>query len=89
MHAARGDRLVIKGHHVGDPDRDAEILEIKAADGAPPWLVRWSDDGHEGPSSRVPTRRSSTSKFTVGGLRRNSAGPTEAPSHGNSPDVEV
>ncbi len=48
MQAARGDRLVIKGHHVGEPDRDAEILEVKAADGAPPWLVRWSDDGHEG-----------------------------------------
>jgi hypothetical protein len=48
MKAARGDRLVIKGHHVGEADRDAEILEVKAADGAPPWLVRWSDDGHEG-----------------------------------------
>ena len=28
MQASVGDRLVIKGHHVGEPDRDAEILEI-------------------------------------------------------------
>jgi hypothetical protein len=48
MKASVGDRLVIKGHHVGEPDRDAEILEVHGADGAPPWLVRWSDDGHEG-----------------------------------------
>jgi hypothetical protein len=48
MRAAAGDRLVIKGHHVGEPDRDAEILEVRGADGAPPYFVRWSDDGHEG-----------------------------------------
>ena len=48
MHAAVGDRLVIRGHHVGDRDRDAEILEVRGADGGPPYLVRWSDDGHEG-----------------------------------------
>jgi len=41
VHAAVGDRLVIKGHHVGEPDRDAEI-------GDPPYFVRWSDDGHQG-----------------------------------------
>jgi hypothetical protein len=48
MKASVGDRLVIKGHHVGDPDRDAEILEVHGTEGAPPRLVRWSDDGHEG-----------------------------------------
>jgi hypothetical protein len=48
MQAAIGDRLVIKGHHVGEPDRDAKILEVRGEDGGPPWLVRWSDDGHEG-----------------------------------------
>jgi Zn-dependent protease len=48
MRAAVGDRLVIKGHHVGEPDRDAEILEVHGDDGGPPWLVRWSEDGHEG-----------------------------------------
>lgn len=48
MHANVGDRLVIKGHHVGEPDRDAEILETRGDDGAAPFLVRWDDDGHEG-----------------------------------------
>jgi hypothetical protein len=48
MRATAGDRLVIKGHYVGEPDRDAEILEVRGDDGAPPYLVRWSDDGHEG-----------------------------------------
>jgi len=48
MRAAVGDRLVIKGHHVGEHDRDAEILEVRGTDGGPPWFVKWSDDGHEG-----------------------------------------
>jgi hypothetical protein len=48
MYARPGDRLVIRGHHVGDPDRDAEILEVRHEDGSPPYLVRWSDTGHEG-----------------------------------------
>ena len=48
MHASIGDRLVIKGHRVGEPDRDAEILEVHGQDGTPPYVVRWSEDGHEG-----------------------------------------
>ena len=47
MHATVGDRLVIKGHSVGDPDRDAEILEVRGPDGTPPFVVRWDDSGHE------------------------------------------
>jgi hypothetical protein len=48
MKASVGDRLVIKGHHVGEPDRDAEIVEVRGSEGDPPYLVRWSDDGHVG-----------------------------------------
>ncbi|MGO9559382.1 MAG: DUF1918 domain-containing protein [Acidimicrobiales bacterium] len=48
MIASPGDRLVVKGHHVGEPDRDCEILEVHSTDGGPPYMVRWSDDGHEG-----------------------------------------
>ena len=48
MQATEGDRIVVRGHHVGEPDRDAEILEVRGEDGTPPFLVRWSDDGHEG-----------------------------------------
>jgi iron-sulfur cluster repair protein YtfE (RIC family) len=47
MHAAVGDRLIIKGHNVGDHDRDAEILEVRGRDGGPPYIVRWEDSGHE------------------------------------------
>jgi Domain of unknown function (DUF1918) len=45
LRAKAGDRLVIKSHHVGEPERDAEVLEVLGADGAPPFLVRWQDDG--------------------------------------------
>ncbi len=44
--ASPGDRLVVKGHHTGEPQRDGEILKVLGEDGAPPYLVRWSD-GHE------------------------------------------
>lgn len=46
LHASPGDRLVVHGHHVGEPARDGEILEVLGDDGGPPFLVRWSDDGH-------------------------------------------
>ena len=48
MRASVGDRLVIKGHVLGQPERDGEILEVRGADGGPPYLVRWDDDGHVG-----------------------------------------
>ncbi|MGK2958287.1 MAG: DUF1918 domain-containing protein [Acidimicrobiales bacterium] len=48
MRASVGDRLVIKGHIVDEPDRDAQILEVRGSDGEPPYFVRWDDDGHEG-----------------------------------------
>jgi hypothetical protein len=43
-----GDRIIIKGHHTGQPERDGEILEVRGPDGGPPYLVRWSDTGEEG-----------------------------------------
>jgi hypothetical protein len=46
MRASVGDRIVIKGHRVGEPERDAEVLEVKGDDGGPPFVVRWSDSGH-------------------------------------------
>ncbi|WP_083441978.1 DUF1918 domain-containing protein [Nitriliruptor alkaliphilus] len=47
MKAQVGDRLVIKGHRVGEPDRDAEIIDVRGPDGEPPYAVRWSDSGRE------------------------------------------
>lgn len=42
-----GDRLVVRGRRLGEPDRDAEILEALGTDGAPPFRVRWQDSGRE------------------------------------------
>ncbi|HET7486706.1 MAG TPA: DUF1918 domain-containing protein [Acidimicrobiales bacterium] len=47
MQASVGDRIVIKGHHVGEATRDCEVVEVRGSDGAPPYLVRWGDSGHE------------------------------------------
>jgi hypothetical protein len=47
LHARPGDRLVIHAHHLGEHERDAEILEALGEDGAPPFRVRWSDTGEE------------------------------------------
>ena len=46
LRASVGDRLVIRGHHVGGVQRDGEIIDVLGEDGAPPYLVRWSDDEH-------------------------------------------
>ena len=45
LSASPGDQLVIRGHHLGEPDRDGEILEVLGEDGAPPYRVRWEDSG--------------------------------------------
>lgn len=46
LSASPGDQLVIRGHHTSEPDRDGEILEVLGENGAPPYRVRWEDDGH-------------------------------------------
>jgi hypothetical protein len=46
MKAQVGDELIVKGLHVGNPDRRGVITEVRGKDGGPPYLVRWSD-GHE------------------------------------------
>lgn len=45
LRAEPGDRLIIKSHHVGELSRDAEILDVLGEAGAPPYVVRWEDDG--------------------------------------------
>ena len=47
MHATAGDRIIVRSTRVGEPDRDGEVLEVRGADGTPPFLVRWSATGHE------------------------------------------
>lgn len=46
-HAAEvGDLIVVAGHHVGEPERIAEILEVVGEPRHERYRVRW-DDGHE------------------------------------------
>lgn len=47
MQARVGDRIVIRSRHLGQAVRDAEVLEVNHPDGSPPYVVRWSDTGHE------------------------------------------
>jgi hypothetical protein len=45
MIAHVGDRLVLKGVHVGDLRRIGVITAVHHSDGTPPYQVRWPD-GH-------------------------------------------
>ncbi|HUI47085.1 MAG TPA: DUF1918 domain-containing protein [Acidimicrobiia bacterium] len=61
MRASVGDRIVIRGHRVRDPDRACEVLEVRGVDGGSPYVVRWGDGGHEtlffpGPDAAVEHR---------------------------------
>jgi hypothetical protein len=46
MRAVVGDHVTVPGRHVGEAERHGEVLEVRGADGGPPYVVRW-DDGHE------------------------------------------
>ena len=46
MKAMVGDRIIIQSRHLDEPQRDGEIIEVHGPDGGPPYLVRWSEDGH-------------------------------------------
>ena len=48
MHAQVHDRIIVRSQRQGEPTRDVEVLEVRGLDGSPPYLVRWSDTGHEG-----------------------------------------
>jgi Domain of unknown function (DUF1918)/SPFH domain / Band 7 family len=46
MKASVRDRIIVKGLHLGQPDRDGEIIAVEGPDGSPPYQVRWVADGH-------------------------------------------
>jgi hypothetical protein len=48
VEARVGDRIVVHSTHQGEAERTGEVLEVRGAAGAPPYLVRWSPDGHTG-----------------------------------------
>jgi len=47
MRAQVGDQLVVEGRTTNVPQQRGEVIEVRGEDGAPPYVVRWSD-GHEG-----------------------------------------
>jgi len=60
MHAEPGNWLIVEGRHVDDTPRRGLIEEVPSADGSPPYLVHWTDNGRRalifpGPDSHVIT----------------------------------
>jgi hypothetical protein len=53
MFAKVGDHLVVESRTVEQARREGLILEVRGAQGTPPYLVRWAD-GHEGLSFPGP-----------------------------------
>ncbi len=47
MHAKVGDRIVVMGNHIGQPERECEVMEVRGSDGGPPYVVRWADNKQE------------------------------------------
>ncbi len=47
MKAHQGDRIILAASHTDEPTRDGVVLEVRGANGEPPYLVRWAD-GHTG-----------------------------------------
>jgi hypothetical protein len=46
LQAQVGERIRIHGRTVGAHEQEAEIIEVRGANGGPPYMVRF-DDGHE------------------------------------------
>jgi Domain of unknown function (DUF1918) len=64
MRAKVGERLRIHGRTVGEHDQEGEIIEVRGAQGEPPYVVRF-DDGHEklvfpGPDAQIESPPAST-----------------------------
>jgi hypothetical protein len=47
MQAQVGDHIILAGEQVDRPTREGEVLEVRGANGEPPYLMRWND-GHTG-----------------------------------------
>ncbi|MFH8728541.1 DUF1918 domain-containing protein [Streptomyces termitum] len=54
MQASVGDTLLVHGRTVGQHDRTAQVVQVLGEHGAPPYRVRFEDDGHEALMSPGP-----------------------------------
>jgi len=48
MKASIGDQVIVASAQTGTPARTGTIVALRHPDGTPPYVVRWSDTGHEG-----------------------------------------
>ena len=74
MQAKVGDNLVIEGRTTEIHRREGEIVEVRGEDGAPPYVVRWSD-GHEALTYPGPGRPRRRRRLNQRGRTRQSATP--------------
>jgi hypothetical protein len=77
MRAEPGDWLIVNGRNTGAPNRRGRIEEVRSADGAPPYLVRWSDTDtvaltFPGPDSYVVSFEELKSDAAAAGARYSS-----------------
>ncbi len=72
MRASIGDRLHIHTNHLGTEDQFGRIIEIRGADGAPPYLVEFPDGRTSlvfpGPDAIVEPDTTPTSSSRTGTL---------------------
>jgi hypothetical protein len=47
MKATAGDTVIVEGTHVAAHRRQGEIVEVHDPNGAPPYLVHWTDTDSE------------------------------------------
>jgi hypothetical protein len=47
MKAKIGDRIVVGGNRAGQAGRHCVVLEVRGANGEPPYVVRWSESERE------------------------------------------
>jgi len=62
--ARAGDVIVVNPHHLGEPERTGEILEVLGESGHEHFRVRW-EDGHESvfyPGSDATVRRATAER---------------------------
>jgi hypothetical protein len=60
MKASVGDRIIVASTRLDGPVRDGRIVEVRHADGSPPYLVEWADNAQQvlvfpGPDAHVET----------------------------------
>ena len=78
MRAKIGDRLCVHGRTVGRADQRVDIVEVRGADGGPPYLVR-HPDGHEsvlfpGPDTVVESASDPAGSPAAGGGTQQATG---------------